>query len=170
MFAIMSCGLSTLKRLFSFASSAQLCVRSTLAGPTRFQSRLRQSSHGLKPTTPVRPLSFLLSGSVLYSYSESSDQPDLPKQPVDLPNSHLSHEVLDPKSLPVKDHSSNVFFVLQFLIRQSCAISVESASQFLTHVVMGIEDVLDEYISVMSELANLYEDSVLAVTEEGAER
>ena len=64
-----------------------------------------------------------------------------------------------------------IFFRLwQFLIRQSCAISVESSSQFLTHVVMGIEDVLNDYILHMSELANLYEDSVMAITEEGAER
>ena len=115
----------------------------------------------------------LLLGAATYSYTESTESPpELPKNPVDLPNSHLSHEVNDNnilKCLFLQYWTSRPLF-RQFLIRQSCAISVESSSQFLTHVVMGIEEVLNEYIGNMSELANLYEDSVLAVTDEGADR
>ena len=38
----------------------------------------------------------LLLGAATYSYTESTESPpELPKNPVDLPNSHLSHEVND---------------------------------------------------------------------------
>jgi hypothetical protein len=88
-------------------------------------------------------------GSSFY-YSESDDQvPDKPSEPVLFPESELTHS---------------------FLVRQSCVSSSESASKVLAHYVAAAQDAAVQYTAAMSELANLYEDRMMALTEEGGER
>ncbi len=59
-------------------------------------------------------------------YVESTLEQEKPSEAVRLPGSNLlSHE---------------------FLIRQSCAVSSESASTVLTHVVVAIQDSVDKYL------------------------
>jgi len=90
-------------------------------------------------------------GTVVYNFQEdpSSKESHFPRQPVSLPPSELSHE---------------------FLVRQASTISAEKAAQTLTFVVTAVYDCAMQYLQTLAELANLYEDSVLALTEEGGQR
>ncbi len=74
----------------------------------------------------------------------------MPKEAVTLPGSieELTHE---------------------FLIRQSCLISADSASKVVSHHVAAVEDTVARHVAVMAELANLYEDGVAALTDDGAQ-
>ena len=69
---------------------------------------------------------------------EDSDKTssDLPKEPIDLPNSNLS---------------------LEFLLKQSSILSEEAASRLLMHFISSLDIVVSDLISRKNELADLYE-------------
>lgn len=46
-----------------------------------------------------------------------------------------------------------------FLIRQSCALSYESASKLYTHIYLALEDYSCKYSKVLSELTTIYEET-----------
>ena len=68
-----------------------------------------------------------------FSYSESEGAvPERPSVPASLPESELSHA---------------------FLVRQSCVVSADSAAAVLTRYVTMVQDAVDSYAAVTSELA-----------------
>ena len=69
---------------------------------------------------------------------EDSDKTssDMPKEPIDLPNSNMS---------------------LEYLLRQSSILSEESASRLLMHFISSLDVVTSDLISRKNELADLYE-------------
>ena len=79
-------------------------------------------------------------------------------------------ETIEKPSDPITFPSSVQKLSHEFLIRQSCSISSESASTLQTHLVEAFTDVINEYSNQIGELISIYENSVTALTEEGAER
>lgn len=104
-----------------------------------------------RPPRGARALatSSALASAAAFTYVAPSE-PELPSQPLSLPE--------------VEDASH------AFLIRQTCVSVVEAQSLFLTRFVVAAQDLGKEYIEVLSETANLLEESVLALTEAGSER
>ena len=98
--------------------------------------------HGLKTA---------LSGMAAhYSFVESDDVKEKPSEPIQWPEQKsLTH---------------------QYLIQQTCGLSVEHASQVQTQVVHAAQDYAKDYISVLKDMINLYQDSVIALTDEGNQR
>lgn len=85
-----------------------------------------------------------------YCYSESDEVKEMPSEPMQWP---------EQKS-----------FTHQYLIQQTCGQSMEHASQVQTQVVHATQDYAKDYISVLKDMINLYQDSVIALTDEGNQR
>lgn len=82
----------------------------------------------LKPTMLVS-----LAAAAPFSYSESeATVPGRPSEPASFPVCELTHE---------------------FLVRQSCIVSADSAGAVLTRYVTAVQDAVDRYTAVTSELA-----------------
>lgn len=93
----------------------------------------------------------LSSSTVTYSYSQADDEQSQlgDKNPVDFSKGRLTRSEL---------------------ISASCAQTIEQASAFQTNVVMAAETRFKDYFDVMSEMANLYEESYAILTPEGERR
>ena len=107
-------------------------------------------SRALKPLLRRALAPSALASAATFYFNES-DEPthEKPATPIGLPPSSLSHE---------------------FLIQQSCTLSVESSSNLMSQMVNAVNDQFVTFSDVIGELASLYDDSVIALTEEGADR
>lgn len=74
-----------------------------------------------------------LSAAAPFSYNESEAAvPDRPRAPASFPDRELTHE---------------------FLVRQSCVLSADSAGTLLTRYMTAVQDAADLYVAASSELA-----------------
>ena len=74
-----------------------------------------------------------LAAAAPFSYNESeAAMPDRPREPASFPVRELTHE---------------------FLVRQSCVLSADSAGAFLTRYMTAVQDAADLYVAASSELA-----------------
>ena len=78
-------------------------------------------------------LSVSLAAAAPFSYSESEAAvPERPREPASFPVCELTHE---------------------FLVRQSCVLSADSAGTLLTRYMTAVQDAADLYVAASSELA-----------------
>ena len=96
---------------------------------------IRLVSRSRLATTAISIPSIRLASSFVL---EEETLPDLPPNPIEIPST--------PNQLTNK-----------FLLKQSSVLSAEAAARTLTLLVSTIEDQVDSFIQVTSELANLYE-------------
>ena len=82
----------------------------------------------------VKPmLCVSLAAAAPFSYSESETAvPERPSEPASFPVCELTHE---------------------YLVRQSCVVSADSAGAVLTRYVTAVQDAVGRYTAVTSELA-----------------
>ena len=82
---------------------------------------------------PILCVSSSVAAVAPFSYSESEAAvPERPSAPSSFPESELTHA---------------------FLVRQSCVVSADSAAAVLTRYVTMVQDAVDRYAAVTSELA-----------------
>ena len=86
------------------------------------------------PNVNLKPiLSVSLAAAAPFSYSESEAAvPERPREPASFPVCELTHE---------------------FLVRQSCVLSADSAGTLLTRYMTAVQDAADLYVAASSELA-----------------